>query len=153
MTVPRLDTMQAEPSLSASEREDPPIHPLREDEIQDAEYQVLWNITMDKGNYNHSSAYEKVKVLLLCWAPSSNDLKTTEEVNALRSLLEKRFRYQTTMEHLDNNIKLKLQVQLNTKVAAFVGANDGPKTLLIVYYAGHGKPGKFHGDLEMFGSV
>ena len=35
--------------------------------------------------------------------------------------------------------------------ANFVGDYDGPNTLFIVYYAGHGKPGKIHGDLEMFG--
>ena len=143
--------MQTEPSSSASGREGLPVHSLREDEIQDAEYQVLWNVTMDKGNYNHPSAYEKVEVLLVCWAQNSNDLKTTEEVNALKSVLEKRFRWHTTTAYLDNNIKQRLQVQLNTAVAVFVGANDGPNTLLIVYYAGHGKPGELPGHLEMFG--
>ena len=143
--------MQAEALSSASERDALSIHSLREDEIQDAEYQVLWNITMDQGKYNHPSAYEKVMVLLLCWAQDSNDLGTTKEVNDLKLVFEERFRYHTTTEYLDNNKQQKLQVQLNSKVAAFVGANDGPNTLLIVYYAGHGKPGKIHGDLEMFG--
>ena len=143
--------MQTEPSSSAPEREGLPVHSLQEDEIQNAEYQVRWNITMDSGEYNHPSAYEKVEVLLLCWAQNSNDLKTTEEVNALKLVLERRFRYHTTMAYLDNNNKQKLQVQLNAKVAHFVGDYDGPNTLFIVYYAGHGKPGKIHGDLEMFG--
>ena len=143
--------METEPLSSASEREGLPVHSLHEDEIQDAGYQVLWDLTMDQGDYNHPSAYKKVEVLLLCWAQNSNDLKTTEEVNALKFVLEKRFRYRTHMACLDNNNKQRLQVQLNSKVAAFVGANDGPNTLLIVYYAGHGKPGKLHGDLEMFG--
>ncbi len=151
LTVSRLDTMQAELLSSASGRDALPIHSLHEDEFQDAEYQVLWNITMDQGEYNQSSAYDKVVVLLLCWAQDSNDLKTTEEVNALKLVLEKRFRYHTTTEYLDNDNKQRLQVQLNSKVAAFVGANDGPNTLLIVYYAGHGKPGKMPGDLEWFG--
>ena len=152
MTVLQLDTMQAELLSSASERDALPIHSLHEDEFQDAEFQVLWDNTMAKGTYNHSSAYDKVVVLLLCWAQESNDLmKTTEEVNALKSVLEKRFRYHTTTEYLDNNNKQRLQIQLNSKVAAFVGANDGPNTLLIVYYAGHGKPGKMPGDLELIG--
>lgn len=125
------------------------MHSLHEDEIQNAEYQICWNIIMDQGGYHIPSAYEKVAVLLLCWA--QDDLKTAGEVNALKSVLEERFRYHTTMACLDNNNKQRLQVQLNTKVAAFVGANDGPNTLLIVYYAGHGKPGKIHGYLEMFG--
>ena len=143
--------MQAEPSSSASEGHALPIRSLHEDEIQDAEYQVQWNITMGEGKYNHPSTYDKVVVLLLCWAQSSNDLKTTEEVDALRLVLENRFKYRTTTEHLDNDNKKRLQVQLNSKVAAFVDANDGPNTLLIVYYAGHGKPGEIRGDLEMFG--
>ena len=143
--------MQTEPLSSAPEREGLPVHSLQEDEIQNAEYQVRWNITMDRGEYNHPSAYEKVEVLLLCWTRDSNDLKTTEEVNALRLVFETRFRYHTTMASLDSNNKQKLQVQINKKVADFVGDHDGPNTLFIVYYAGHGKPGKIHGDLEMFG--
>ena len=106
---------------------------------------------MDKGNYNHPSKYNKVAVLLLCWEQSCNDLKTTDEVNALKSVFEERFRYHTTVEILDNNRTPKLQVRLNKKVAAFVDKHDGPNTLLIVYYAGHGKPGKDHGELEIFG--
>ena len=153
LTVLRLDKMQAEPSSSASKGDALPIRSLHEDEIQDAEYQVQWNITMGQGKYNHPSTYDKVVVLLLCWAQSSNDLKTTEEVNALRLVLEDRFKYHTTTEYLDNDNKQRLQVQLNSIVAAFVGANDGPNTLLIVYYAGHGKPGKIHGDLEIFGQA
>ena len=148
LTVSRPDRMQTEPSPSGSEREGLSVHSIDEDEIQDAEYQVLWNSTMDKGDHNQ---YEKVEVLLLCWAQNATDLKTTEEVNALKLVLEGRFNYHTTTEYLDNNKQQRLQVQLNTKVAAFVGANDGPNTLLIVYYAGHGKPGKIHGHLEMFG--
>ena len=145
--------MQAEPLSSASERDALPIHSLHGDEFQDAEYQVLWNNTMDRGPYGYPSKYDKVTVLLLGWAQSCNDLKTKEEVNALKSVFEKRFRYDTTTEFLDNNKQQRLQVQLNGKVAAFVDANDGPNTLLIVYYAGHGRPGKVHGDLEMFGQV
>ena len=143
--------MQTEPSSSASEREGLPVHSLHEDVIEDADYKVIWNLTMDNGNYGQPSAYEKVEVLLLCWAQNATDLKTTEEVNALKLVLEGRFNYHTTTEYLDSNKQQRLQVPLNTKVAAFVGAHDGPNTLLIVYYAGHGKPGKTRGDLEMFG--
>ena len=145
--------MQAEPLSSASERDALPINSLHGDEFQDAEYKVHWNITMDNGNYNHPSKYDQVAVLLLCWEQSCNDLKTTDEVNDLKSVFEKRFRYHTTTEFLDNDKQQKLQVQLNGIIAAFVNTHDGPNTLLIVYYAGHGKPGEVHGDLEMFGQV
>lgn len=143
--------MQAELSSSASEGHGLPIHSLHEDEIQDAEYQVQWNITMGQGNYNHPSTYKKVEVLLLCWAQNSSDLKTTKEVDALRLVFEDRFKYHTTIQYLDNDNKQKLQVQINGIVATFVQKNDGPNTLLIVYYAGHGKPGEIHGHLELHG--
>ncbi|KAF6226904.1 hypothetical protein HO133_008345 [Letharia lupina] len=48
-------------------------------------------------------------------------------------------------------IERKPQVQVNTIVAAFIGAHDGPTTLLIVYYAGHGKPGSYYGSLVLHG--
>ena len=143
--------MDIELSSSASESEALAVQTSLKEEIDDSAYQVTWNRTMDQGRYNHPSTYESVKVLLLSWAQNSNDMKTSEEVNRLKSVFEKRFKYQTTMESLDNNIKQKLQVQLWTKVANFVNENDGPNTLLIVYYAGHGRPGKFYGDLEIFG--
>jgi hypothetical protein len=136
-----------------SEQDAPTVHSQLQYEIDDSEYQVLWNITMDEGKYNQSSTYKKVEVLLLCWAQNSNDLKTEREVNKLESILRTRFRYGTRIAHLDNNLEQKLQVQLNAKVAHFVGEHDGPNTLLIVYYAGHGRPGKSYGDLEWFGYV
>lgn len=42
---------------------------------------------------------------------------------------------------------------VNTIVAAFTGAHHGPTTLLIVYYAGHGKPGSYYGSLVLQGQT
>ena len=42
---------------------------------------------------------------------------------------------------------------MNAIVAAFVEQHDSPNTLLIVYYAGHNRPGPDYGSLELFGSV
>ena len=145
--------MESDSSPSVSEQDAPPVHSQLQDEIDDSEYQVLRNITMDEGKYNQPSTYKKVEVLLLCWAQNSNDLKTEREVKKLESILQTRFRYGTHIAHLDNDLEQKLQVQLNAKVAHFVGEHDGTNTLLVVYYAGHGRPGKFYGDLEMFGYV
>ena len=149
MTPSQPDTMQTEPSSLAPERDGLLVHSLHEDEKKNADYQICWNIVMDKGGYKNPSSYEKVAVLLMSWA--QDDLKTAGEVNALKLVLEERFRYHTTMAYLDNNNNKKLQVQLNKKVADFVHEYDGPNTLFIVYYAGHGKPGKLHGDLELIG--
>lgn len=43
------------------------------------------------------------------------------------------------------------QVQLLSHISNFVLKEDGPHTLLIVYYAGHGTPGPSPGGLELSG--
>ena len=122
-------------------------------EREESERQVLWSKTMEKGDYKDSLAYKKVEVLLLCWAATCDDLITNDEVDKLKSVFEEQFKYHAQIAYLDADATLKLQVQVNAKVAAFVGAYDGPNTLLIVYYAGHGRPGSFYGSLELFGLV
>ena len=124
-----------------------------QDAKDDSEYQVLWSNTMDEGNYKSSSKYTNVEVLLLCWAEKSDDLTITEEVSRLKMTFEETFNYHAQIGKLDASSKQTLQVQVNRIVADFVGDSDGPNTLLIVYYAGHGKPGDFYGSLEFFGSV
>lgn len=123
------------------------------DEVDESKLQVLWSEIMDKGRYKNSSRYKKAAVLLLCWDDHSNDLNTKGEVEGLKSVFEKQFRYIAKIEYLQNRSESNLQVQVNCIVASFVKAHDGPHTLLIVYYAGHGKPGSAHGDLECFGSA
>ena len=80
-------------------------------------------------------------------------MATNEEVKSLQSVLEKLFNFHVQVEPLDNHIEKKLQVRINSIVAQFVEKHDGPNTLLIVYYAGHGRPGSYYGHLELFGSV
>lgn len=123
------------------------------DEKLDSEYQVLWSNLMDEGQYKNSSKYINVEVLLLCWAANCDDLTITEEVSRLKKTFEELFNYRAQIGYLDTSTKQTLQVQVNKIVANFVGAFDGPNTLLIVYYAGHGKPGSYYGSLEFFGSV
>ena len=124
-----------------------------EDEKQDSDLQLLWSRVMDEGKYKTSSTYTKVEVLLLCWEHSCNDLTTKDEVDSLKATFENRFNYHVEIRYLDTTIEQRLQVRVNTIVAAFVGEHDGPNTLLIVYYAGHGRPGGQYGDLELFGYV
>ncbi|KAL8734043.1 MAG: hypothetical protein Q9166_001804 [cf. Caloplaca sp. 2 TL-2023] len=116
------------------------------DEKEASRLQVLWTNVMSEGTYQNSSLYEKVEVLLLCWAKS--DMDTTNEVDDLRSVFENDFGYHTTTERLDANSKHGLQVEVNAIVAQFVRQHNGPNTLFIVYYAGHGRPGKFFGEVE-----
>ena len=129
------------------------VHYERKNERDDSEYQVLWSNIMEKGNYKNPSTYQNVKALLLCWAQNCDDLQIKGEVDRLKAVLEDRFNYHTQTEYLNKHNPQRLQVQVNTKVAAFVGAHDGPNTLLLVYYAGHGRPGGFYGSLELIGLV
>jgi hypothetical protein len=122
-----------------------------EDELKDSEYQVRWSKIMDQGKYKNASTYEKVEVLLLRWADNCNDLDLTEEVEELERVFEKDFNYGARVAYLDSSIEQKLQVQINGKVASFVSDHDGQNTLLIVYYAGHGRPGRYYGSLEFTG--
>lgn len=135
-----------------------PLDPLTinyesQDEKEDSDLQLLWSRVMDEGSYTNSSTYTKVEVLLLCWAESCDDLTTKNEVHSLKATFETHFNYRAKIEYLDTTYEQKLQVRVNTIVAAFVGTHDGPNTLLIVYYAGHGRPGGKYGNLELFGFV
>lgn len=123
------------------------------DEIDASERQVNWTNVMAEGRYHSPSVYEKVEVLMLCWEEHSRDFDTTKEVTELSAVFEKGFGYHVTIQRLDAKRDTRLQIQVNRIVANFVHDHDGPNTLLIVYYAGHGKPGNFFGDLEIFGQV
>ncbi len=120
---------------------------------EESEYEVLWTNVMNRPTYRGSATYTNAKVLLLCWADNSNDLATNEEVSKLSNTFQERFNFHTQIEYLDMAHESKLQVQVNAKVAYFIYDHDGPRTHLIVYYAGHGRPGSYYGNLELFGSV
>ena len=122
-----------------------------EDERDASEYQIIWSNAADKGPLKSSSTYKNADVLLLCWKENSNDMTTEKEVHELQSVLVNEFGYNAHMQYLDAHKEQKLQVQVNAIVAKFVGDHDGPNKLLIVYYAGHGRPGEFYGSLELFG--
>lgn len=143
-------TLKPEPSLTP----DGSIVDFELDEQKnDSNLRVKWSKVMDQGPYKNPSTYRKVVALFLCWAENSNDLATVDEVNRLKSVFEEQFHYQVQVKSLDNYIEKKLQVRINRIVAEFVDEHDGPNTLLIVYYAGHGRPGSYYGQLELFGSV
>ncbi|KAL8992322.1 MAG: hypothetical protein Q9169_007189 [Polycauliona sp. 2 TL-2023] len=153
---PQLN-MQSLPRLSIESGHDkrpqqqPAVYHDSAEEEEASRHQVLWANTMLEGRYQNPSLYDKVEVLLLCWRVSDMDAST--EVKDLLKVFEEDFGYHATTEYLDANSKLRLQVQLNARVARFVCEYDGPKTLFIVYYAGHGMPGEALGDLQLAGQI
>lgn len=120
-------------------------------EVHDSQYQVRWSEIMDKGNYQDPTTYTRIVVLLFCWKNDCNDMETEDEVKRLEAVLKDDFHYETQIEYLDSREGLQLWV--NFRVAHFAQANDGPNNLLIVYYAGHGRPGSSPGSLILTGSV
>ena len=122
-----------------------------EDEKEDSDMRLLWSRIMDEGEYKTSATYTKVEVLLLCW--KNTDLTTQNEVDDLKAIFENQFNYHAEIKYLDEKTNQGLQVRVNALVATFVAKHDGPKTLLLVYYAGHGRPGVEHGELVLFPSV
>ena len=125
------------------------------DEEDASQYRVLWSNLMDKGKYLASTRYHKAEVLLLCW--DEKDPATMKEVDDLKTVFEVKFGYHATIAKLPRETLEpegpKLQVHVNFELASFVKKHDGPNNLLIVYYAGHGKPGTRYGDLELLGFV
>ena len=120
-------------------------------EVHDSQYQVRWSKIMDQGNWQDPTTYTNIVALLFCWDDHCNDMETKDEVDRLRVVLEDDLNYKTQTEYLDS--RPGLQLRINAKVAVFVRDNDGPNTLLIVYYAGHGRPGNYAGSLILTGSV
>lgn len=114
-------------------------------------YRVAWSNIMDTGDFGNSTDYQKVKVLLLRWADSSDDMEVKKEVDDLKSVFEERFNFHAEIQLLDATPDRSLQVQVNVIVANFVNEHDGKGNLLIVYYAGHGKPGHLPGQLKLVG--
>ena len=139
-------------SLGVQAPEPARLHYESEDEMKSSKYQVLWSNLMDKGNYKKPSGYLKVAVLLLCWDQDCVDMETQEEVEGLKEVFEKKFGYSVTTFELSTE-NGGLQVQVNAEVAVFVKNHNGQNTLLIIYYAGHGKPSNRFGQLEVFGFV
>ena len=71
----------------------------------------------------------------------------------LRDVFTNRYHYNVTEFQLDATSRIRPQAEVNYQVAKFAREKDGELTLLIVYYAGHGSPGKSPGQLKLTGQV
>ncbi|KAI4595699.1 Phosphatidylinositol-4-phosphate 5-kinase [Pestalotiopsis sp. 9143b] len=123
-----------------------------EDETQDSRLKTAWDGVMGGLKTKHN-AHEKVSALLLSWHPDVDDLKTDQEVRDLEEVFKSTFKYETTRATLTNGAKKSAQIQVHRHLSQFVYDNDDGNTLLIIYYAGHGRPGKDPGGLHLTGST
>lgn len=112
--------------------------------------QAAWNKAM-VGLNSSSVSYKDVSVLLLSWDQDFDDLGVKEEVDALEAVFRNRFNYHVQSSTLKTYEKRSVQLLVNSIVANWVCKKDGPDTLLMVYYAGHGSPGQTPGHLELVG--
>ena len=125
-----------------------PVEYSRPLEIEASELQRVWTKTRHNGPNKRSSSYKKISVLTLSWRPDIDDLgsQLQDEVNRLSDTFRNEFNYPVTNYQIGPN---RPQSAVNYKVAKFVHKNSGPGHLLVIYYAGHGRPGEAHGELYM----
>jgi hypothetical protein len=76
---------------------------------------------------------------------------TLEQISNLEEVLSKHYNYRVFKTQLDITLPKRPQVLINFEVANFVKEQDAEDTLLILYYAGHGTPGRSPGQLRLFG--
>jgi hypothetical protein len=76
---------------------------------------------------------------------------TLEQVSNLEEVFSKHYNFRVFKTQLDISLPTRPQVLINYEVASFVKQQDAEDTLLILYYAGHGTPGRTPGQLKLFG--
>jgi len=92
--------------------------------------------------------HRNTAVLMISWIEELDDLYTTTKVNELESVFTEIFHYTAVKRQLTNYKKPGFQQSKH--ILEFVKTYDSDSTLLIVYYAGHGIPGKL-GELHLAG--
>ena len=124
-----------------------------EDEIErlNSTMQLAWSEVMDDAYYTSSTNYDRVEVLMLSWAREADDLQVQKEMDDLKEVFEETYNFHVTRETIKKREKKRAQTQINAVVASWVDQFDAPKTLLTVYFAGHGRPGDQMGELAITG--
>ncbi|KAI4223286.1 MAG: hypothetical protein L6R40_008515, partial [Gallowayella cf. fulva] len=107
-----------------------------DDEQLNSELQLVFD-QHAQGGRQPGWLYVKVAVLLISWNGACDDLNTEGEVDDLARMFRERYNYRVRNIRLECNGDQLAQVQVNKSIADFVYDEDGPSTLLIVYYAGH----------------
>ncbi|RDW82288.1 hypothetical protein BP6252_03400 [Coleophoma cylindrospora] len=126
----------------------PPRDYQDEEESRDSRLKAIWD--QDLGRVKNATvSYRQAFVLLLSWHKDVDDLHTSEEVTKLENVFRDTFKYKTVQKVLTKDPRRKAQNQVNRYLAEFVDDHDDTNTLLIVYYAGHGRPGESKGSVVL----
>ncbi|KAK8108540.1 hypothetical protein PG984_014341 [Apiospora sp. TS-2023a] len=141
---PGLNTLESQDSATKNYQD--------ADETHDSKLKATWDSVMGD-LHDKFTPYTKVAVLLLSWDKEIDDLKTDEEVSDLENVFKDKFMFETTRQVLTNDAAKSPQAQVNHYLAQFVYENDSKDTMLIIYYAGHGRPGNSRGNLRLTPSI
>jgi len=112
--------------------------------VKETDLQTIWDESM-KGVGGVGLPHRNCAVLLISWEEKLDDLHTGDEVEALGAVFRNLFRYTVVKKQLVAG-KQEPHIQVQKILVDFVYEYDDENTLLIVYYAGHGVPGKQEGE-------
>jgi hypothetical protein len=116
---------------------------------QNARLQAVWEESM-KDVRVRELPNRHCTVLMISWDAELDDLQTSDEVNRLEGVFCSLFNYTVVKRRIMAGKQPSIQVQ--KFLVDIVHEYDDDNTLLIIYYAGHGIPGK-PGELQLAGYV
>ncbi|MCJ1389542.1 hypothetical protein MMC18_002399 [Xylographa bjoerkii] len=114
---------------------------------KNSKYEVIFTNVMAKGRYQIPSFYKDATVLLLSWTDNKDDMGVQKEVDELAEVFDELFNYE--VEKVCLKPKKQNHMKREREVSRFLKRYDGPNTLLVVYYAGRGRPGALNEHLEL----
>jgi hypothetical protein len=108
-----------------------------------SDLQAVWDESM-RGVGDLGLPHKQCAVLLINWDKDADDLSTGDEVDNLEAVFKNLYNYHVTKAQLlgEDKTDKEPQLQVQKILTDFVYQHDNQNTLLIVYYAGHGVPGK-----------
>lgn len=116
---------------------------------EDANLKIIWDDTMKDFGLT-GKPHRDTAVLMISWAKEFDDLHTGAEVDELEGVFTELFHYRVDKRQLSDSGERQPSLQISKYLIDFVYEFDSDATLLIVYYAGHGIPGK-PGELHLAG--
>lgn len=118
--------------------------------MEDANLKAIWDEEM-KDFEPTGTPHRTTAVLMISWAEEASDLNTTSEVCELEKIFKEVFNYEVIKRQITGAPRDMLPgVQVTEYLVELVKKYDSDSTLLIIYYAGHGFPGKA-GGLQLAG--
>lgn len=119
--------------------------------FETAKLQMAWDTAMEKVG-GMGRPHKSTAVLLISWSKELDDLNTAHEVVGLEHVFRDDYNYQVVNFVIQTGKRVP-QFQVLRSLVDFVEKYDDGSTLLLVYYAGHGVPGKKAGELNLHGWV